>query len=128
MREPSSKERELLDLILNHEFPGQAELVSQIPGLHVTEVNVNGWLALYPICGLPAPVRYLVPIEASYQDADGTVVHISLHVVDGYMRDFEVFKEDGSLVIDHAHDHDLTFFCPTWPGTGTKTCGKISSA
>lgn len=76
-------------------------------------VDNNGWIALYPVVEDPAIIKYRVPIEGSYPAVDGIRIHILLHVIDGFVRVLEVFKEDGSAVIQHPEASTLKLFCPT---------------
>ena len=106
-------EEQLFNRLFQCEFPGRNELRRQLVGLRVRQINGNGWIALHPTGESRAEVKYRVPIEGSYPDLDGVQIHILLHVVDGYLRDLEVFKEDGSMVVRHPEAASLKLFCPT---------------
>jgi hypothetical protein len=36
-----------------------------------------------------------VPVEADLEDDDGVTIHV-LHVLDGYLNELEVYREDSS--------------------------------
>ena len=48
-----------------------------------------------------------IPVEAEAQDRDGTMIHYLLHVVDGWMNELEVYKDDSSRVLRQAEPEDL---------------------
>jgi hypothetical protein len=113
LRPISANETRIFERLLECEFPGREEIRRQLSGLQVTPVDDNGWLGLKPARTGAAEVRYCVPIEGSYPDQDGALIHILLHVVDGYISDLEVFKEDGSKVVSPPLASKLKLFCPT---------------
>jgi hypothetical protein len=39
-----------------------------------------------------------VPVEAELVDEDGVIVHVLLHVVDGFLNELEVYREDSAPV------------------------------
>jgi hypothetical protein len=43
-------------------------------------------------------VDHLAVIEAEVDDADGTIVHLLVHVVDGFLHELEIFREDSNPV------------------------------
>ena len=47
-----------------------------------------------------APVRSRIPVEAGGVGADGKRLHVLLHVVDGFLSELEIFREDGKPVRD----------------------------
>jgi hypothetical protein len=59
--------------------------------LSVTGLDANGSLRLSTHVPTPAIVDRRIPIEGSYVDSDGVRVHVLLHVVDGYLEEFEVY-------------------------------------
>ncbi len=44
-------------------------------------------------------VKKRIPVEAEFEDADGVLIHILLHVIDGKANELEIYKEDGSPII-----------------------------
>src|SRR5438874_8795200 len=69
-------ERELLEKLLEPEFPGREELRQQLNSVTAKQVFENGTLALQ--CGLthPAPVKSRVPVEGECRDADGGPISV----------------------------------------------------
>jgi hypothetical protein len=47
-----------------------------------------------PVTSTRAKVSRRIPIEAEGKDIDGVKIHILLHVVDGFMDELEIFRED----------------------------------
>jgi hypothetical protein len=39
-----------------------------------------------------------VPVEAELEDEDGVPVHVLLHVLDGYLNELEIYREDSAPV------------------------------
>ena len=99
--------------MLDHRFPGGDQLLQQLEALEATEIDENGSLTLFPKKREAAGVKYRVPIEASYTDADGVVIHVLIHVVSGLLHALEIFKEDASRVIRAPQPNLLNLFCPT---------------
>jgi len=48
--------------------------------------------------GVAAHVARRVPVEAELEDVDGVTIHVLLHVVQGFLNELEVFREDGGLI------------------------------
>lgn len=107
-----TNERDLLKRLLEVNFPGRDELLEQLESVTATELDDNGSLALR--CGSvrPAPVKCRVATEGECADADGVTIHVLLHVVDGMMRELEVFKEDSSMVQNPLSAQNLVLFTP----------------
>ena len=91
-------EARALRLLLTQDFRGTAQLRAQSLALSVTSLDANGSLRLSTQVSTPAMVDRRIPIEASYVDSDGVRVHVLLHVVDGYLDEFEVYREDSGAV------------------------------
>lgn len=98
LRDPTDGELRLLTALLSADFPGRKELLEQLAGLKVQRIDDDGSLSLRPTNGPPASVIRRVPVEAELGDDDGVTIHALLHVVDGYLNELDVFREDGSLV------------------------------
>jgi hypothetical protein len=45
---------------------------------------------------LRAEVVRRIPVEAEFDDQDGVGVHVLLHVLDGYLNELEIYREDSS--------------------------------
>jgi len=92
-------ERELLEKLLDPEFPGRDQLREQLLSVAAQQVHEDGTLALRVLSGQPAAVKHRVPTEGSCPDADGVMIHVLLHVVSGMMDELEIFKEDGTDIV-----------------------------
>jgi hypothetical protein len=103
-------ELRLLERFLAREFAGNVELREQLHNVVVADIDADGSLGLATRSATPAVVNRRIPVEASYLDRDGGRVHLLLHVVDGYLDEFEVFREDSGPVISRPVDQtDLDF-------------------
>jgi hypothetical protein len=118
-RDLTPAERQILERLLSFPFPGRDELRDQL-----RETKVGGLCT----CGCPtldllteqldhlrAPVRRRVPIEASYDDADGDQVSILLHVVNGYLNELEFYRPDGQDIRAYPTPERLRIFSPEIP-------------
>lgn len=90
----SENEAGLIRMLLAKSFPGSAELREQFAGISVATIDQDGSLRLATSVAVPAAVDRRIPIEASYADRDGVRVHLLIHVVDGYLDELEIFRED----------------------------------
>jgi hypothetical protein len=106
-------ERALLEKLLGCEFPGRDELRRQLDSVVAQKVYRDGTLALRVSSAEPAPVKGRVPTEGSCPDADGVMIHVLLHVVNGMMNELEIFKEDGSNVV-RPPAADALVLLPPW--------------
>jgi len=103
-------ERELLKKLLEPEFPGRDELRNQLNSVTAKQVFEDGTLDLQCDPSPPAPVKSRVPTEGTCVDSDGVEIHVLLHVKDGAMSELEIFKDDGSLVLNPPVARDLVLF------------------
>lgn len=91
-------------------FPGSVELHDQLRSVTVADIDADGSLRLSTRGAAPADVLRRIPVEASYADRDGVRVHLLLHVIDGYLDEFEVFREDSMRVMNRPVEQaDLDF-------------------
>jgi hypothetical protein len=97
-REPTKAERDLLQRLLEAEFPGRDELVTLVQDIRVRPVDEVGSLELRSQRSGTAQVVKRIPVEAEAVDADGFSIHALLHVVNGRPVELEIFKDDGSCV------------------------------
>ena len=82
-------------------FPGAAELRQKLAVGRVTYIESNGVPAL--LCEVPdsaprASVIRQVPVEAEYPVADGVLMYLLLHVVEGRLQSLEIYREDGEPI------------------------------
>lgn len=103
-------ESRLLERFLARDFPGNVELREQLHSVVVAEIDADGSLGLATRSVARAVVDSRIPVEASYADRDGVRVHLLLHVIDGYLDEFEVFREDSMRVTNRPIEQaDLDF-------------------
>ena len=105
-------ERELLEKLLEPEFPGRDELRQQLNSVTAKQVFEDGTLALQCDSAHPAPVKWPVPTEGECPDADGLTIHVLLHVVDGFMVQLQIFKYGESEIQNPPAARDLELFTP----------------
>src|SRR5258708_37455298 len=106
----TTHERELVERLLEPDFPGRDELRRQLESVPAKQIFEDGTLTLQ--CGPcePAPVRCRVATEGECPDADGMAIHVLLHVKGGGMHELEVFKYDGSTIHSRPAARDLGLF------------------
>jgi hypothetical protein len=107
-RPPTAREQEVLNKLAASPFVGAGEIRDQLRSLQVREVDENGSLTLDSATGSDAPVTERIPVEGESVDSDGVKVHILLHVVGGRLTELEIFKEDGSKVLQPPTASELT--------------------
>jgi len=110
LRAAARAELELLEVLLNRDFPGATQLLAQLAGLEVAVVDEDGSLSLRSHEGPNAEnLERRVVTEGQYPDRDGQPVHVLLHVLEGRLHELEFFREDGKTVMRRlpAHAHDF---------------------
>ena len=94
----------LLQKLLEGQFPGRSDLIYQLQGLKVEQVDSAGSLRFRVAHGRQAQVRSNVVAEARYPDLNTRCdtdahVNIILHVRAGKLFILEVYKDDGSPIL-----------------------------
>lgn len=100
-RNPSAEERDLLQRPLAIDFPGVTELQAQAESCLVSAECTCGYRSiLFSVTADAVPISLSapVPVEASTYDADGTRTYILLHVVNGFLAELEVQREDAQPI------------------------------
>jgi hypothetical protein len=106
-RSLSFAEQEMLRRLLATEFPGKNELLVQAKSASVKDLDDEGSIALDPGANVPlAGVERRIPVEAEFEDIDGTSVHVLLHVVDGRMNELEIYREDSAPLLSDPTSND----------------------
>jgi hypothetical protein len=105
-------ERELLEKLLEPEFPGRDELRQQLGSLTAKQIMDDGTLELKCDSTCCAPVKCRVATEGQCPDADGIPIAVLLHVVHGFMNELEIFKHDGSEIRNPPSARDLVLLTP----------------
>jgi hypothetical protein len=95
----TTEQSELLAVLLRRDFPGRDAVRAQIAGAQVRLVDFDGGLEFAPTRNAPAVVGLRVPVEGEATDVDGTTIHILLHVVDGFVTELELFRQDAQPVM-----------------------------
>src|SRR5580658_6932734 len=94
----SDLEEQLLTVLLSTDFSGRDVLVEQVAVASVREIDDNGSLEFAPSDKKPAEVVRRIPVEAELDDSDGITIHLLLHVVDGLLKELEVYRDDSGHV------------------------------
>ena len=89
----------ILTALVTEPFPGRDEIALQIAVARSRRIDDDGCLALSAREAPQATVLRRIPIEAEAQDLDGATIHILLHVVDGYIDELELYREDGRALM-----------------------------
>lgn len=96
-RDLTPLERSVLDFLLSEPFSGRDELRSQAAAVQVPGRCQCGCATIDLVVGedsIPrAPVRSRVPVEAT--TTAGPATDVLLHVVEGRLRELEVYRHDG---------------------------------
>lgn len=74
-------------------------LRNQLANLFVEPIDADGSLRLCPKDPKPAGVSRRIPVEATYADTDGVLVHLLIHVIGGVLDELEIYREDSATVM-----------------------------
>jgi hypothetical protein len=100
-RKLSDNERRVLEKLLREEFPGCSSLRDQLMSIAARSADENGSAWLRSAEGAePAATAKRIPVEADYDDEDGVTVHVLLHVLNGFMDELEIFREDSGPLLE----------------------------
>lgn len=99
----SGEERHLMAFLLSEPFPGREVLGKQLESARVSAQCASCPTVTFKVerrASPPAPVRRRIPTEAESLGAtwDPAGVHVLLHVVDGYLDELEVYRNDGEPI------------------------------
>lgn len=103
----SGAEALLLTRLLSVEFAGRDELVAQAKVAVARSIDDNGSIALRVRDRRAADVARRIPVEGELEDDDGVTVHVLLHVVDGFLSELEVYREDSGALLGALVPEDL---------------------
>ena len=98
--------------LLEFPFPGSDALKEQLRNALVRPIGANGSLEFQVRKGTRAAVNDPIPVEGEAEDLDGTTIHVLLHVIDGTVRDLDVYKNDSSRVSQMPEPSALRLFSP----------------
>ena len=110
-RDFTTYEQEIIDRLLEKAFPGRDEIREQMKFCLVRTIDADKSLGFLVKSNVTAKVKRRIPVEAEFQDADGVVIHILLHVIDGKVNELEIYKEDGSPIIESPDPYKLKVAC-----------------
>lgn len=100
MRDLSSREREIVARLLAEQFAGNADLRRQVVACRVEQIDEDGSLRFEVSPENPrAGVIQRVPVQAAAPDSDGVLIHLDLHVVDGFLFELDIYREDEATVM-----------------------------
>ncbi len=91
-------EQELIRTLLSVAFPGRDALVEQVSNMRGRTIDGDGSLELRVLKGPRAAVVRRIPVEAQVEDVDRMMIHVLLHVVDGYAMELELYRDDSRPV------------------------------
>jgi hypothetical protein len=107
-RAPTQAEQKIIARLLEADFPGKTGLQKQLSKYRVRRIDPEGSLALISQSDSgPALVLKRIPVEAEGVDKDGISIHVLLHVVEGFVKELEFYKDDGSTIIRIPDPIDL---------------------
>jgi ketosteroid isomerase-like protein len=84
----------ILATLLTATFPGRDEIAQQVATARGRVIDADGSLELSVDDAPPANVVRRIPVEAEAEDIDGMTFHVLLHVVDGYINELEIYRDD----------------------------------
>ena len=110
-RDLTTHEQGIIDRLLEKAFPGRDEICEQMKKCLVRTIDEDESLEFLVKSDVKAKVKRRIPVEAEVQDTDGILIHILLHVVDGKLNELEIYKEDGSPIIERPDPSKLKVVC-----------------
>ncbi len=116
-RELTTRERGLLEKLLNAAIHGRDELRTQLNHVRAKQLIEDGTLELQCDGGLPAPGKYAPVAEGISKDEDGSDIAVILHLgKGGFMSMLEIVKYGRSRIIKPPSAQDLVLLMPESPG------------
>lgn len=119
---PNESERQLLDKLLSAEFAGVTELRTQLESARIRWIHSSGAPALLvevDPTSPPAKVAHRVPVEGVAVDADHHPLHFLVHVIDDYLSEVEIYREDGGKLLQMPPADALRVESLESPGPGS---------
>ena len=111
-RELDDREREILEALLEAEFPGGQEWREQLASMPVKQIIEDGTLSLRCDSGPPLPTKYLkLGTEGVCKDGDGGMIAILLHAdKNGFLSMLEILKYDGTPILKPPSAAEMEIF------------------
>ena len=110
-RDLTTHEQGIIDRLLEKAFPGRDEICEQMKNCLVRTIDEDESLEFLVKSDVKAKVKRRIPVEAECQDTDGVLIHILIHVIDGKVNELEIYKEDGSPIIESLDPSRLKVVC-----------------
>ena len=110
-RDLTTHEQVIIDRLLEKAFPGRDEICEQMKKCLVRTIDEDESLEFLVKSDVKAKVKRRIPVEAECQDTDGVLIHILIHVIDGKVNELEIYKEDGSPIIESLDPSRLKVVC-----------------
>ena len=104
----------LVETLLDHYGANSSYLHKQLQQVAVTPINDDGSIIRFELpstaIAAPMPRIHFVPVEATAKDADGTPIHVLLHVRNGMIYELEYVKEAPLPILRIPEARDLRDF------------------
>jgi hypothetical protein len=116
-RELTTREKGLLERLLDSAIHGRDELRTQLNHIKAMQIEEDGTLRLQCDGGTPAPGKYAPVSDAMSKDGDGGDIAVILHLgTGGFMSMLEIIKYNGSQIVRPPSAKDLVLLWPEHPG------------
>ena len=97
-RELTGRERGLVQQLTQADFTGADQIREQLEACQARTIDPEGSFELRVKRRPPARVFFRVPVELHARDSDGAGIHVLLHVLDGIVREVEVYKDTSAPI------------------------------
>ena len=109
------KEKQVLLKMLDIDFTGRDILRQQLEGLLVKIMDDDGSLSFQVESNSVAPITTAVAVEARCPDLDSKEmndphINLLLHVVDGKMKQLEIYRDDSKPILREPDPGNLHLF------------------
>lgn len=112
-RKLTTEETSIVARLLETDFPGRDAIAQQMENATVREWDDRNGSLIFEVASGPRAVTKLrIPVEGEFEDLDGITIHVLLHVVDGFVTDLEIYKDDSSRIQKIPSSTQLRIFRP----------------
>ena len=105
----TADERRLINRLLEENFPGRETIAMQAANCQARELDAHGCLEFKVEIDVEAETKFRVPTEGEAEDVDGVTVHVLLHIINGKLNELEIYKDDGSEILQMPEPDTLDF-------------------
>jgi len=109
MRDLTTRERQILEIMLRQLPVAEPELRQQLATAKVVPIDDEGSLRLHAASPLSVRPVERVPVTAIFEDADKIPIYLLLHVIEGRLAELEIYKADGSEIVIPPTPENLHF-------------------